>query len=125
MSEDLAFYNENMNEIMHRLRKGLPRCSVTKVDMTDSSIQVFRANKNVCIVIDEYLDKKIEPRFPPIFDKDRMRHSVGDNVSVVGYSQVHTITGVTSVGYSTRYTEFYEGRAVEMTVSHVPFALVM
>ena len=52
-------------------------------------------------------------------------YKVGDRINVRGYSELHTITYVNSAGYSTTYTTVFEGRPVEMQVSHVPFAYVV
>jgi len=121
-SDDIEFYRLSLNEIVYSLKTALPQSYITTIDLS-SSLHRFKRFNAICIVI-ELPEIKPVPGIP-IFDKDRMRHSVGDSIKVVGYSQVHTITGVTSVGYSTRYTDFYESRPVEMTVSHVPFALVL
>jgi len=49
---------------------------------------------------------------------------IGDQIRVIGYTQIHTITSVNSAGYSTKYMDSYNGKSVEMTLSHVPFSFV-
>lgn len=52
--------------------------------------------------------------------------SIGSQIKVQGYTEIHTITSVIAgFGYMTSYTAMFEGRHVNMDGLYVPFKFVL